>query len=220
MKLTIILTSYGRPKLVARTVESILNQSDPRWRLIVQDDGSGMSVLGPLRKFAYNDHRIELHEHPDVTDRDKVSRYAVLINEALPWVEDGSILGYLCDNVEYKPDLVERVLRWFEVSQDRHIGYVAQGRDVYQNGRFESAAIHGHWATVPQFPGATIIPQYIRGNLDHSQVFHRFPMKQRWSEDIKHVKYGDAEFYTRLAYELGDIECIWPLPLTWEHIPG
>lgn len=219
MGLTILLTSYNRPALVTRAIESIKAQTCDDWQLIVLDDNSNEETKAAIIEAMADHENISTLWYPTSEgERSASVRYATLINSIMPQIDDG-IIGYLCDNVEYQPDLVERVLRWFDSNPDKHIGYVAQSRDVFEDGRFVDVAMYGHWRTMPQMPGATIIPQYIRGNLDHSQVFHRMPTKQRWSMDPKHVKYGDAEFYTRLAYELGDIECIWPLPLTLEHIP-
>lgn len=218
MTLNVILTSYNRPYFLKRAIDSILAQTCDDWRLIVLDDNSDKATRKVLSQ--YSDPRIDIRYHKTTeAERKTTSRYAVLINSVLPELS-GGVVGYLCDNVEYYPELVERVLDFFE-NDDAFAAYVVQRRDVWNAGGklLGSAAQFGHW---DYMPGEHDQPQAYGGSLysvfDHSQVFHRLPVDLRWNESIETVKYGDAEFYTRLAEEFGPVYPIHDEPLTWEHL--
>ena len=216
MTLTIILTSYDRPPFVVRAVESMLAQTNPNWRLIIQDDGSGMGTVGKLRRYAHADHRITLHEHV-VTNRREVTRYAVLINEALAWVES-EFVGYMCDNVEYKPEMVDSVLAYFAANPDAGAGYIYHERDWYATSgkRLGRASDIDHWDYTPPVVRDIHEPM---GMLDHSQVFHRLPIAARWDEDMAAVKCGDGLFFQKLVLERGAIRPIRPgKVLSVEHL--
>ena len=217
MQLTIILTSYSRKNFVTRAVKSVLAQTNPNWRLIIQDDGSGQSVLYPLRRYAESDHRITLREHPNVTNRTAVTRYAVLINEVLTTIN--GLVGYMCDNVEYKPELVDSVLAFFEHHPEAFSGYVYHERDAWKpdgSKRLGKAEYYGHWNYTPPITGAISKPM---GMLDHSQVFHRLPIAARWEENRSALKNGDGVFFERLIAEKGAIKAIRPgKVLTVEHL--
>lgn len=218
MELTIILTSYSRPYFVQRAVESVINQTSKKWRLIIQEDGSGMSVIGPLSKLAQKHHRITMREHPNVTNRREVTRYAVLINEALPSVQS-PLVAYMCDNVEYKPDYVESVIDFFTENPKVFSGYVLHERDwwdEHNRRRKGKASDFGAMDYTPPDEGPIFEPL---GRLDHSQVIHRLPTPCRWEEDISVLKYGDGVFFKRLVAEHGQIHPIRPgTVLSMEHL--
>ena len=217
--LTILLTSYNRPHFIFRTLASLIVQSNPNWRCIVLDDGSDsetLDVIGEMTK----DKRFQVTLEPQMPDEERRAsvRYSVLINSVLPSLDTG-IVGYLCDNVEYMPDLVDNVLTWFDDNPAEYSGYVLHRRDMWtKNGTsiLGTAAQFGHWDYTP--PNAAPINQPL-GLLDHSQVFHRLPTSLRWPEDIAAVKFGDGVFFTQLAQTYGPIQPIQPgKVLTLEHL--
>lgn len=216
MQLTVILTSWDRPHFVTRAIESMLAQTDHRWRLIIQDDDSAVSLQYKIDQYAYKDNRITLRRHV-VTNRTAVTRYAVLINEVLPTLTDG-IVGYMCDNVEYKPEMVASVLSYFKVNPGAGAGYIYHERDWWsKGGRKLGLASHlGHWDYTPPLLRDIVEPM---GMLDHSQVFHRLPVAARWDEDIAAVKCGDGLFFQKLILEHGPIRPIRPgKVLSVEHL--
>jgi spore maturation protein CgeD len=217
-KLTILLTSYNRPNFIRRTLDSLLAQTNPNWRCIVLDDNSNRETLKVIQE--YKDPRFELRKHKTTEEqREATVRYSVLINETLPELTDG-VVGYLCDNVEYYPELVDTVLKWFDANPDCFMGYVLHRRDVWaMNGTaiLGTALQYGHWDYTP--PREIPITDPL-GNLDHSQVFHRLPVDLRWTEDIQYVKFGDGNFFTGLVWHRH--EPITPIllgkVLTLEHL--
>ena len=222
--LNIILTSYNRPFFLKRAVESVMAQTSGDWRLFVLDDGSDNEEVNEYLD-SLNDKRIEVrHFYPTDEERAASSRYAVLINSVLPALDKG-IVGYLCDNVEYDQNLVRSVLDWstqFEYNNRQGIGYAVQKRDVYDRyGNYLApAAQFGHWPTMPLESDSMISLEYpyVRGRLDHSQVFHTLPCRVLWNEGIDTVKYGDADFYTRLGEAWQTEYRLIPGAYTLEHI--
>lgn len=218
MILSILLTSYNRPALVRRTLESLIRQTCDRWRCYVLDDDSNMETWGVYQEF--EDPRIEIIAHDTAEEvRRTTTRYSVLINEMLPELKEG-VVGYLCDNVEYHPRLVELVLYWFWRNPQHYAGYVEHMRDVWTvdgSKRLGTAAEFGHWNALPPVNGPIRTPD---GWLDHSQVFHRLPADLAWNEDFAVVKRGDGDFFTRLVEKHGPIQPIYAHEfLTIEHLP-
>jgi spore maturation protein CgeD len=218
MQINIILTSYNRPVLLKRAVDSIINQTDQEWRLWLQDDNSDEETQDYIDTIC--DPRITVGNHKTApAERKLKSRYAVLINEIVHQIPDGSVVGYLCDNVEYYPTLVAKVRAFFETYSEAYMAYVPQLRDVWmEDGRSYrgTAAQFQHWAILP--PAIKPLEANVFGILDHSQVFHRTPAGMDWSEDITTVHNGDGLFYTLLATRKGPIYPIVDYPLTMEHL--
>jgi len=232
MRLNVILTSYNRPAFLARALDSLLAQTDPRWYGIVMDDGSDAATIDVLKAKRYRHPQLKRLCHPQVTpaERARTTRYSVLINEAYDYAAhigldaSGGVVGYLCDNTEYAPELVATVLDFFDRRPDVYAGYVTQARDSWQGdahgdgvAHLGGAELYGHWAHMPGVLAERIM--HPRGQLDHSQVFHRLPCEVRWSEAVEHKAHGDAVFFERLVTRYGPIYAIAPgRALTKEHL--
>lgn len=216
--LNIILTSYNRPFFVERAVQSVLGQTSNAWRLIIQDDGSDEETVKLLRYYTETEDKIDLRTRTVAeTTRQSMTRYSVLINEALEELA-GGLVSYMCDNVEYDSRLVTTVVDWFERHPDQYAGYVTHHRDVWTlQGEYRSpASALGHWDYTPPRKGPIDRPL---GMLDHSQVFHRLPTDLRWEEHVRAKKRGDGLFFTKLVREHGPIPAICPdVALTQEHL--
>lgn len=216
--LNIILTSYNRPFFVRHTLASLISQTDPRWRCYLMDDASNAETLAAIAEF--NDSRINLQISTGEIDR-AATRYGILINTVLPKLTSG-VVGYLCDNVEYKPTLVAEVLGFFEEHPKAFCGYVLHERDAWttHGHRIGPADRLGHWnITPPTALHGLALDGDVSGVLDHSQVFHRLPVALRWPEAAELKQMGDGDYFTRLNYHYGPI---YPIntdqPLTLEHL--
>ncbi len=216
--LTILLTSYNRPRLLRKALDSLAAQTCPDWRCLILDDNSNEETHAVIREYL-DDTRFTLIPH-ETTDEERQAsvRYSALINTVLPSLHEG-VVGYLCDNVEYHPDLVGAVLDYFEHHPDIYAGYAVHERDVWKvdgSARLGSASDFGHWDMTPQRPGREIAHPF--GQLDHSQVFHRLPCPLHWPEEVEAKRFGDGVFYSALAERYGPIQPIAPQVLTYEHL--
>jgi glycosyltransferase involved in cell wall biosynthesis len=89
---TIILTTYRRPKLLKGAIESVLRQSYPHFEIRVYDDCSGDETEEVVEKFKAQDDRIFFHSH-------------------------AKNLGWFLDNVNYGISRVQTPL-WTVLSDD------------------------------------------------------------------------------------------------------
>lgn len=221
--LTIILTSYNRPNLLRRAIDSLLAQTDDRWHCILCDDGSDAAARAVVDALADHEQFTVVCYDTDDETRGTTSRYATLINEQLDRLHDAAgIVGYMCDNVEYHPTLVGTVNDYFEQHANRFAGYVMQLRDVWhRDGRDGTdyrapASAWGHWDMLP--PVQQTFAGSADGLLDHSQVFHRLPCDARWNEARDTVAHGDGVFFDRLIYYHGPLHQITGDVMVTEHL--
>lgn len=217
--LTILLTSYNRPRFVKMAIESLQAQTADNWQCIILDDNSNAATLKAINSAIKDDDRFLLLEHNTTKEeRLTTSRYAVLINSQLEHLNSG-IVAYMCDNVEYKPELVETVMKYFDDNPDAFMGYVRHERDAWTPDgkmRLGTASYYNHWNHTP--PTMKDFTNSARGYLDHSQVFHRLPVDLRWHEGIETVKAGDGVFFDKLIAEYGALSPITDEALTVEHL--
>lgn len=225
--LTIILTSYNRPRLIRKTLISLIRQTDPRWQCLLLDDGSNQETLDVLAPFL-NDKRFRAWSfRPTPDERGATARYATLINIVLPQITDG-IVGYLCDNIEYMPRLVGRALAFFDANPDAFSGYVLQYRDIWAREndgegpdgerKLCEAASTGMIPILPRRQTPEIAVGDIMLEIDHSQVFHRAPIDLLWDDSLEAKPCGDGVFFEKLATQYGPIQAIAPGEiLTLEH---
>lgn len=214
--LTIILTSYNRPKFLDMALSSLLAQTDHRWKCYIMDDNSNMATRNIIAAYSVDPRFVVRFHDTTEYERQATTRYSVLINKVLPELKSG-IVGYMCDNVEYEPSLVDEVLHFFRYHPGIKAAYVPHERDAYtlDGQRLGEASYFRHWNQTPPIIYPITQPA---GQLDHSQVFHRLPTSIRWSEDPRHKKAGDADFFSRLVAEYGPIVPVTDDPLTVEHL--
>lgn len=62
MKISIIIPTYNRVKLISETIDSVLAQSNPNWECIIVDDGSTDNTVAVLKEYASKDDRIKVFE--------------------------------------------------------------------------------------------------------------------------------------------------------------
>ena len=60
MKINILMSTYNGEKYLSQQIESIINQTEKNWHLIIRDDGSKDDTIAIIEKFINQDTRIEL----------------------------------------------------------------------------------------------------------------------------------------------------------------
>lgn len=111
-KLSIVLTTFNRPKFLKLAIDSILGQSYRRFKLIILDNGSEEETSRLI--MSYNDQRIEYLRN-DINNRE-------FINRAFTYTD----LKYLMithDDDIMKNDLIERHINKMEI--DDSIGLIS-----------------------------------------------------------------------------------------------
>jgi glycosyltransferase involved in cell wall biosynthesis len=61
---SIIIPLYNRGQIIARTLESLMDQSHENWECIIVDDGSTDDSFQVVERFIQNDQRFQLHNRP------------------------------------------------------------------------------------------------------------------------------------------------------------
>ena len=203
--MTIILTSYNKPKLLEQSIQSVLNQTISNWELWIMDDHSNKETHHLITRFL-NDNRVTyINSKVKDQDRYKKTRYAALINQALS-LSTGKYITYLTDDTTYLPDRLQKMTDYFNLNPSHNIVYGGQllrFLDGDSNVFFESKT-------------EAKIPLTMASNkVDHCSVMHT----RKIAEDV-YAKYGsywnddpifwhnaDAEFWKRL----NEIEAFQPI---------
>ena len=62
-KITALITTYKRPKLLKRALKSVLNQSYKDFKILISDDNSNDNSKEYINEYLINDNRITYHYH-------------------------------------------------------------------------------------------------------------------------------------------------------------
>jgi len=195
----VIMSSYNRPSMVARAIESVLSQ-EGEWFLIVADDGSDKATkLSILRAFGYDSRCLLMppplpREGPHAVT-DPTVRAVACINAALAHVDWTSstdptqdLLHYLPDDDWYAPGRFVAFERWFQAHPQHSVAY---GRLNYTDGlRVTGTLWRGNVLSEPAC------------QVDHGAVAHRrscLKAVTRWPSEPGDFAF-DAAFFTALAH--------------------
>ncbi|MGG1245540.1 glycosyltransferase family 2 protein [Bacillus spizizenii] len=195
-KVSIVLTSYNKPAYLQKAIESVMNQTHDNWELFVMDDHSNEETISVIHKYLH-DPRIR-YENSFVKpeERIKTTRYATLINSALPFAE-GDYISYLTDDTVYHPERLSRMVQTFSHKPEALAVYSRQ-KVIHVNERGEEIS---HF-----YRNADAVLDQAAFQVDHCSVMHRRSLLDRilhkygsyWDDDMKHWNHGDSIFWTRI----------------------
>ena len=105
-KVTVILLSYNRPRMLAEALESIRGADE----VILLDDGSDFDVNLLAKPYANRFPKMVVRINPrlSIEDRLTVPRVGKAINQAIRDAE-GDAITYLCDDDLFHPDWIPNV---------------------------------------------------------------------------------------------------------------
>ncbi|AFI28699.1 MULTISPECIES: spore maturation glycosyltransferase CgeD [unclassified Bacillus (in: firmicutes)] len=195
-KVSIILTSYNKPKYLQKAIESVIQQTHDLWELFIMDDHSNEETTAVIHKYLH-DRRIQYHNSfVQPADRLKTARYATLINSALPFAE-GDYISYLTDDTVYHPERLSRMVQEFSHQPEAQVVYSKQ-KVVHVNERGEEISYF--------YRNANAVLEQAAFHVDHCSVMHRRSLLNLihhkyggyWDDDMKHWNHGDAIFWARL----------------------
>ena len=116
-KVSIIIPTYNREKLLPRAIQSVLSQTYSNWELIVVDDGSTDNTKKIVEEFQKKDRRIGYIWQENFGGTSKP------INTGLK-VSQGEYIALLEDDDEWLPEKLERQLGVFQNSKKENLGFV------------------------------------------------------------------------------------------------
>ncbi|MEH7106768.1 glycosyltransferase family 2 protein [Bacillus sp. JJ1764] len=200
-KVSIILTSYNKHEYIAKSLQSILEQTYTDFELFVMDDNSNEKTLNVIQPFL-QDERVKFYKSDIQTVDERVikTRYAVLINQALEMAK-GDFIAYATDDNVFHEQKVEKMVHFLEKHPEAYVVY-SGSKTTYldENGVPERNVIRNARGITWLAPCAT----------DHCSIMHRkeiLPViKQEfgsiWDEDPQFYRIGDARFFWRVNHFL------------------
>ncbi|MEC0167763.1 glycosyltransferase family 2 protein [Paenibacillus graminis] len=196
-KVSIIMTSYNKPGYIAKSIQSIVDQTFTDFELFLMDDNSNAETIKAIEPFL-NDKRIKFYQSDIQTMNERVEkvRYAALINEALHKTS-GEYISYATDDNCYRKNRLEKMVDYLESCQSAMIVYSASLVN-YLNEKNE--------ITKQQLRHAKRIVPVAPCQIDHCSVMHRSSIlpviKEKfgsyWDENPEFYRIGDARFFWRL----------------------
>lgn len=196
-KVSVILTSYNKPRTVAKAIESVLNQTYQDWELFIMDDNSNTETVEIINKYA-NDPRIfYFNSKIEHRDRYKTTRYATLINEGIS-KSTGKYLTYLTDDNIYLPERFEIMVNVLNRYSNIEIVYSQQIVEwLDEKGVVKRKGIRKAQRLLTNPVGV----------VDHCSVMHTRRIADAvfkeygsfWDDDPAYWNYGDAVFWRRLT---------------------
>lgn len=191
-KVTIILTSYNRPKYVKSAIESVLAQTYKNWELFIMDDNSNEETQMVLEDYMGDDRITIVDSEISKEDRETTGcRYAHLINKAIE-MSDGEFVTYLTDDDFYYPNRLEVMVKHLEVYPD-------MVDIVYGWQQKISVDKYGVETLIDVRRPANILNTGAF-NIDHNSFMHRrscFAKAGVWP--IEDLRCGDAAFFQSLS---------------------
>ncbi|KEK23378.1 glycosyltransferase family A protein [Bacillus gaemokensis] len=195
-KISIILTSYNKPSLINQVIESVQMQTFKEWELFIMDDNSCPDTIKIIKRYL-NDPRISYrNSFIQNNERYKTTRYATLINEALP-LTCGDYICYLTDDTVYVPDRLAEMLSFLTKRPDIDIVYSSQHVKCV-NYALQPTHEYLRAASKILYTAANVV--------DHCSVMHtrRILLKvyqkygEYWETNPLYWFNGDAIFWKRL----------------------
>ncbi|MDF9528495.1 glycosyltransferase family 2 protein [Bacillus cereus] len=124
-KISIILTSYNKPSLINQVIESVLMQTYKEWELFIMDDNSCPETINVIKNYLEDSRITYKNSFIQDGERYKTTRYATLINEALP-LTCGDYICYLTDDTIYLPNRLAEMLSFLEKHPEIDVVYSSQ----------------------------------------------------------------------------------------------
>lgn len=204
-KVTIIMTSYNKAGYIAKSIESILNQTLTDFEFYLMDDNSDeetQKVIEPYLK----DKRIKFFKSDIKTWEQRVEkvRYAALINQALHTAQ-GEYISYATDDNCYRAARLEQMVDYMEQQPEVMVAYSASLVN-YLNEHQE--------ITRTQLRPAKKIVSVAPCVIDHCSIMHRSSILPVIKE-----KFGSCWDENPEFYRIGDGRFFWRLNQFWEFYP-
>lgn len=193
-KVSAIITSYNRPKMVVEAIESVLRQTYEKRELILCDDGSNEETRKAFEP--YLSRPDVKYYQSDVTEeeraRTKWARFAKQINQGFN-LSTGDYITYLCDDDLFLPRRFEVMAGYLDAHPDVHVVYAHQLMVVVRDGRTYKIGVRPSGNPILDDPFCVI---------DHSSVMHRrecFEAVGGWPEDTPPGIGADGYFWRKLT---------------------
>ena len=127
---SVVIPVFNRADLIARTVETVTNQTYGNWELIIVDDHSSDDLLAALEKLPTFD-RIKYVRH-------EVNKGVSAARNTGIETASGKYISILDSDDEWHPEKLERQVRCSESTEDpENVLCATRGRILYDDGSFK-----------------------------------------------------------------------------------
>lgn len=198
---SVLLTSYNKPAMLAQAIDSVLLQTYQDFELLILEDNSpNPEVLKTVAR--YWDHPKVVVYKSNVTEEERPLRvrYAVLANVGLR-IAHGKYITYLCDDDLYCPTRLERMVERLDKG-DCEVVYGSQRCLHLKDGEWIELATRQAEKVLDK---ASMV-------VDHSSVMHTMKVGREVGGWVEHPRWwglADAVFWDRLT-EAGHL--FYPIP--------
>jgi len=190
-KATVILTSYNKPAMVGKAVESVLAQTFKDFELVICDDNSNEETKTVIMSYFSDPRLVYIQSNIKEEERRDKCRYAFMINKALN-IAKGEYITYLCDDDIYYPKRLEIMAKALDEDPEKMVVYGKQ-KVVRLSGR-----LLGVTTGIRKTVGVT---WEAGGKVDHNSVMHRKSCSDKvggWNDDKECWDNADEHFFKRL----------------------
>lgn len=201
-----ILTSYNKPETIASAIESVINQTFQDWELLIMDDNSNENIVKIIQRYL-DDPRIEyFNSNIQDSERYRTTRYATLINEAIPKLR-GKYITYLTDDNMFLPQRFNNMVDVLKRNSKIEIVYSKQLVKWFEsNGKAKYEFIRRTRGVLTKAAGI----------VDHCSIMHTKKIINEiyrkyggyWDDNPIYWFNGDATFWNRLT----NIKPMHPIP--------
>lgn len=191
LKISCILTSYNRPRMIRHALKSIADQGYKNYELLVFDDSTVFKIMDVLDEFKFPS--LQVH-HAKITAEERRAKGRLGLNCNLGLhIAQGDLVCFLCDDDYYYPDWFGHAAGFFEHPNNKDKNVIFGALSYSRNNEMEFP-INGF--------GIWVDRQVVQpGNvLDHNQVVHRrFTPPFHWPEDFHSSIAPDASYFNSIA---------------------
>lgn len=192
MKVSVIIASFNRPKLLLQAVKSIEAQTYPDVELILVDESDLFSAHELMACYKRPFNLIKQFVKPE--ERKKINRLGVNMNTGLAMAK-GDLVCFLADDDFYFPTWLEKAVTFFKENPEVSVGYGV----LYYTKSMEMT-FDPPWVE-RRFPDGPMKDPF--GFLDHNQVIHRNfksqGKKYQWPHDVSKIGGSDAYYFREVA---------------------
>jgi spore maturation protein CgeD len=174
----------------------VISQTFKNWELFIMDDASNEETEEVIKQYLDDSRIYYYNSHVKDEHRYKTTRYATLINQAIP-LSKGEYISYLTDDNRYSPNRLDVMVNYLKQHPNVEIVYSAQ--KVQKIGRHQNITSE----LIRRTRGALRRAANI---VDHCSVMHTRKLADQvhkkhgsyWDDNPKYWHNGDAAFWKRL----------------------
>lgn len=204
MKMSIIVSSYNRPKFVAEALQSIANQTIAKdIHVIVADDGSNQETIDSINSFEDKFGAFTLLKGVPVPSeiRKTTNRVAINVNAALRHLwsllkeDQPQYISYIGDDDLYFTSRCEIMTDFLDENPEAFLAYhFLEIHRCGPDGKLQDKVFH---LNDPWTPANQYWIENIYNRIDHISFVHRM-CNYLWDEDPDFSRASDWGFLKRL----------------------